>query len=301
MRGVHGIHCSCTMFYRNVRLRSKRSARTSLNRCVVNIQQLRQSLKVQWLNYYREHRDWLIRIGVWVTCEGKRRPSSSFILATLSVLEPKLTQLLPLVVDLSSNPDRIVTALGLNFNPDEELEALEQENQTSTNGQIRRMLPGRSEIVDIPAKQAIETSRSMVPRSVIVESSVKKPTQTLSTQPIPTQPTSPQPKQVEPSHSESSSETSSEAIDAPFGKLPDNLTEPIETEDKSETENQVNSSESSTYSAPYSASEAASRPTMDTTELAAGEFPKREQASAVDETCEGVRGRSVIRNRKDSR
>ena len=31
---------------------------------------------------------------------------------------------MPLVVDLSSNPDRIVAALGLNFNPDEALKSL---------------------------------------------------------------------------------------------------------------------------------------------------------------------------------
>jgi Family of unknown function (DUF5331) len=90
----------------------------------MNVQQLRRSAKNQWLSYYEENRQWLARLGVWVNCDGQRRPSSSFILATLSVLEPQLTQMLPLIVDLSSNPDRIVMALGLNFNPDAELEAM---------------------------------------------------------------------------------------------------------------------------------------------------------------------------------
>lgn len=89
----------------------------------MNIDQLRQSLKDKWLNYYRENRQWITCIAIWVNCDGQRRPSSSFILGTLSVLEPRLTELLPLVVDLSNNPDRIVTALGLNFNPDEVIEA----------------------------------------------------------------------------------------------------------------------------------------------------------------------------------
>jgi len=71
------------------------------------------------LNYYAENRQWLTRLRIWVDCDGQRRPSSSFILATLSILEPQLNQLLPLIVDLSSNPDRIVAALGLNFNPDD--------------------------------------------------------------------------------------------------------------------------------------------------------------------------------------
>jgi hypothetical protein len=104
----------------------------------VNIEHLRRSLKVTWLTYYRENRSWLVRLGVWVNCDGQRRPSSSFILATLSVLEPQLTQLLPLVVDLSSNPDRIVAALGLNFSPDSELEAL----AADTSDEALRMLPG---------------------------------------------------------------------------------------------------------------------------------------------------------------
>jgi Family of unknown function (DUF5331) len=87
----------------------------------VDTQHLRASLKTLWLDYYRSNRQWLNRLGVWVTCEGERRPSSSFILATLAILEPKLHDILPLIVDLSSNPDRIVLALGLNFNPEDAL------------------------------------------------------------------------------------------------------------------------------------------------------------------------------------
>lgn len=107
----------------------------------MDIAQFRQSLKAQWLAYYRDNRHWLTRVGVWVTCEGQRRPSSSFILATLSVLEPQLTQLLPLIADLSSNPDRIVIALGLNFNPDEMLE-----KQGDAAEQSVPMLPAGQEL-----------------------------------------------------------------------------------------------------------------------------------------------------------
>ncbi len=98
----------------------------------MNTEQLRQSLKHKWLNYYAENRYWIARLQVWVNCDGKRRPSSGFILATLSVLEPQLNHLLPLIVDLSSNPDRIIAALGLNFNPDEYLEKL-QKSQSKTS------------------------------------------------------------------------------------------------------------------------------------------------------------------------
>ena len=90
----------------------------------MDTERFRQSLKLKWLEYYRENRSWIVHLGIWITSQGRRRLSSSFILATLAILEPKLNQLMPLVVELSSNPDRIVTALGLNFNPDEALESL---------------------------------------------------------------------------------------------------------------------------------------------------------------------------------
>lgn len=115
----------------------------------MNIEQLRQSLKVKWLTYYRENRPWLSRLSVWITCDGHRRPSSSFILATLSVLEPQLTQMLPLVVELSNNPDKIVAALGLNFNPDEELKALEAKHPAIAKPPVR-MLPSGTHAVDFP-------------------------------------------------------------------------------------------------------------------------------------------------------
>lgn len=89
----------------------------------MNSDLLRQSLKAKWLEYYRDNRPWLTRLAVWVECDGQRRPSSGFILAALSALEPRLADLLPLVVDLNNNPDRIVVALGLNFNPDEAVDA----------------------------------------------------------------------------------------------------------------------------------------------------------------------------------
>ncbi len=104
----------------------------------MNTEYLRQSLKTKWLTYYRDNRSWLARLAVWVECDGERRPSSGFILATLSILEPQLPQLFPIIVELSNNPDRIVMALGLNFNPDDELNALEEEEDSERS---LRLLP----------------------------------------------------------------------------------------------------------------------------------------------------------------
>lgn len=101
----------------------------------MNIQHLRHSLKVKWLLYYQKNRPWLVQLKTWGTYDGQRRPSSSYILATLSVLEPQLTELFPFVVALSNNPDQIVAALGLNFDPDKELKLMREAlTVPSTNG-----------------------------------------------------------------------------------------------------------------------------------------------------------------------
>lgn len=90
----------------------------------MNIEQLHHSLKVKWLVYYRQHRPWIVRLGVWSDYNGQRRPSSSFILATVATLEPQLTQLFPFIADLNNDPDQIIPALGLDFDPDIELKLL---------------------------------------------------------------------------------------------------------------------------------------------------------------------------------
>ena len=101
----------------------------------MNIQHLRHSLKVKWLLYYRQNRPWLVKLRIWGTYDGQRRPSSSFILAAVSTLEPQLTQMFPFIIDLSSDPDQIIAALGLNFNPDTELKIVtEPKAMTETNG-----------------------------------------------------------------------------------------------------------------------------------------------------------------------
>ncbi|MBD2502475.1 DUF5331 domain-containing protein [Anabaena azotica] len=104
----------------------------------MDIQGLRQSLKMKWLSYYEQNRAWLVKMRVWATYNGLRRPSSGFILATLSVLEPEFDQVLAFIMELNNDPDEIVTALGLNFNPDAELRQTQLNQQptkaTASNG-----------------------------------------------------------------------------------------------------------------------------------------------------------------------
>ncbi len=103
----------------------------------MNIQQLRESLKIKWVKYYHQNRSWLAKMRIWGTYDGYRRPSSGFILATLSVLEPKLDEIFPFILELNNNPDEIIAALGLNFNPDKQLHLIkdldEPANQVDRN------------------------------------------------------------------------------------------------------------------------------------------------------------------------
>ncbi|MEI1377609.1 DUF5331 domain-containing protein [Nostoc sp. UHCC 0926] len=99
----------------------------------MNIQQLRQSLKQKWLIYYEQNIPWLVKIRIWGTYDGLRRPLSGFILATLSVLEPQFDEILSFMLDLNNDPDKIVAALGLNFNPDQELLLIKSEHSMATS------------------------------------------------------------------------------------------------------------------------------------------------------------------------
>ncbi len=107
----------------------------------MDISQLSQSLKLKWLNYYEQNRSWLIKIKIWDNYDGHRRPTSSFILAIISVLEPQLEQIFPFILELSNDPDKMIAALGLNFNPEEELRLLQFHNHETKNPGDEEELP----------------------------------------------------------------------------------------------------------------------------------------------------------------
>ncbi len=127
----------------------------------MNIQQLRQSLKLKWLSYYEENRSWLAKIRVWGTYDQLRRPSSGFILATLSVLEPQFEEILPFILDLNNNPDEIITALGLNFNPDEELSLLKVEDSLVANHLESELSPEKCSEGELLTPVEIQHSEKM--------------------------------------------------------------------------------------------------------------------------------------------
>ncbi|KYC39911.1 hypothetical protein WA1_28500 [Scytonema hofmannii PCC 7110] len=140
----------------------------------MNIQQIRQSLKLKWVNYYYKNRSWLVKVRVWGTYDGLRRPSSSFILATLFILEPQLEQLLPFLVELNNDPDEIVSALGLNFNPEEHLHSINLdrsmvEDQVSNVSLQETLLNGKSLNPSVVATEVESKSQSLASVEVMTE------------------------------------------------------------------------------------------------------------------------------------
>lgn len=261
----------------------------------MNIEHLRRSLKALWLDYYRENRVWLTKLGVWVNCEGNRRPSSSFILGTLSVLEPQLTQMLPLVVDLSSNPDRVVMALGLNFNPDEELAAIELATiEQAPSEEVKRLspfsvaLPRLVQPMEVQpiavqaqaaqAAQAQVTEAAQPAQAVQLQRSpisqlISEPVGEKVSQPISQPPSKPEPRKPEPRPPESNSFEVGKSYSAPVSQ-PNSFSQPST---KSEPLPLVRPALERPKAPlpPFDEPATKQRPPMDTAELAQGQQPDR--------------------------
>ncbi|MEH2174184.1 DUF5331 domain-containing protein [Nostoc sp.] len=124
----------------------------------MNIQQLRQSLKQKWLIYYKQNTSWLVKMRIWATYDGLRRPLSGFILATLSVLEPQFDEILSFMLELNNDPDKIVAALGLNFNPDEELRLIKSDHSMAIS-QVESESPDEKHSEDKHLSSAVTASK----------------------------------------------------------------------------------------------------------------------------------------------
>lgn len=138
----------------------------------MNIQELRQSLKLKWLHYYKENRHWLEKMQIWTTFENERRPLSSFVLATVSVLEPKLIEILPLIADLNSDPDKVMVALGLNFSPEKFLHLIESElksqvveNKSKSDFSNESLLEKQAQVTKVSKLTSIGIVDSKIPQN----------------------------------------------------------------------------------------------------------------------------------------
>jgi hypothetical protein len=96
--------------------------------------EIKESLKEKWLEYYKANSAW---IKFAMTKNGNfqkgGRPSSMLILGVITSLEPDLISIMSCLCQLNSDPDLLIKALGLDFDPDEELEEDEESDENSEN------------------------------------------------------------------------------------------------------------------------------------------------------------------------
>ncbi len=99
---------------------------------------LKKSIKEKWLDYYDANSSWL---NIAIQKNGnfrqkvgdgdKIRPHAMIILGVITALEPNLMTLMPSLCQLNSDPDELIKALELNFEPKEELEKLKKQRAES--------------------------------------------------------------------------------------------------------------------------------------------------------------------------
>ncbi|TRV05165.1 MAG: hypothetical protein EWV41_16525 [Microcystis wesenbergii Mw_MB_S_20031200_S109] len=99
-----------------------------------NFEELKANLPRQWLDYYQNNQAWIKCLmnsrGSWrKTPDGGKRPSADIIIAAATALEPKLSVWMYPLCQLSSDGDKLLEVLGLNFDSEKkELEKTEYLN-----------------------------------------------------------------------------------------------------------------------------------------------------------------------------
>jgi hypothetical protein len=102
---------------------------------------LKVTIKQKWLDYYQINCDWLLKFGSWVkTPDTGTRPNSATILGAITALEPQLAEFMPAFCDLNPEAERLIEALGLNFDPRKELEKRAAEIAASQETEIIPLL-----------------------------------------------------------------------------------------------------------------------------------------------------------------
>ncbi len=92
---------------------------------MATFEEFKGTLRNTWLEYVRNHRPWLevyLKQRGFKTPDNGRRPDAGLILGVVTMAAPQLLDMLPTFFKLSQgNPDAIIDALDLNFDPFKEL------------------------------------------------------------------------------------------------------------------------------------------------------------------------------------
>ena len=99
---------------------------------MMTFEKLKATLPDKWLDYYQINRCWIKPLmdsrSLWKQIPNcGKRPSADIILGALTALEPKLSFWMQPFCELNPDVDKIIKVLGLNFDPEKELEKREEE------------------------------------------------------------------------------------------------------------------------------------------------------------------------------
>jgi hypothetical protein len=95
-----------------------------------NFETIKATLKDKWLDYYEANQSWIaIVIEFDNLPQNRTRPHMSFILGVISALEPKLNEYFYYFSLVTNDEPAILKALGLDFDPQLELEKRAEERK----------------------------------------------------------------------------------------------------------------------------------------------------------------------------
>lgn len=121
---------------------------------MIDFEELESSLKTKWLDYYKNNCSWIKYLSGQVTIQLSNkqtiqvnRPKSALILAVISILEPKVKDWLIFLSLAESDPNKIVLALGLHFNPEEMLKQQNSETNESEKQTISQLDSSDSNLI----------------------------------------------------------------------------------------------------------------------------------------------------------
>lgn len=120
---------------------------------------LKVSLKQQWLRFFQANRSWLnlyMDAASVATPDGGKRPASYLILGVVNALEPQVAQLMLPFSKLNPDVDSLIEVLELNFDPNLALE--------SSSIQVTTEQPAVEPIQEVPLSD-IEIEKMLPPQT----------------------------------------------------------------------------------------------------------------------------------------
>lgn len=135
-----------------------------------NFEEIKATLKDKWLDYYEVNKDWILNImntnqSSIKSCDGGYRPNAWLILGVITCTEEPLADFMLPFSELQSDPGKIIQVLGLDFDPNKELQERmkkREANQQDALTQTAEVIVFLSEDPEyLEAHQGLEEIRSM--------------------------------------------------------------------------------------------------------------------------------------------